>query len=87
MPYPPTARPVLRWPEMTKWLLILLLALGTLVVWRARGTRRLSRPVPPSRRDAGQLRNPLAGVLFAIMVTFILLFALFLLPGLMDRLP
>jgi hypothetical protein len=72
---------------MTKWLLILLLALGTLVAWRARGTRRLSRPVPLSRKDASQLRNPIAGVLFAIMVTSILLFALFVLPGLMDRLP
>lgn len=72
---------------MTKWLLILLVALATLVAWRARGTRRLSRPVPLSRKDAGRLRNPIAGVLFAIMVTFILLFALFVLPGLMDRLP
>lgn len=72
---------------MTKWLLILLVALGTLVVWRARGTRRFSRPVPPSREDASQLRNPIAGVLFAIVVAFILLFALFVLPGLMDRLP
>lgn len=72
---------------MTKWLLILLVALGALVAWRARGTRRLSRPVPPSRKDAGQLRNPIAGVLFAIMVTSVLLFALFVLPRLMDRLP
>lgn len=72
---------------MTKWLLILLVALGTLVAWRARGTRRLSRPVASARKDAGQLRNPIAGVLFAIMVTSILIFALFVLPGLMDRLP
>lgn len=61
-----------------------LLGLLALITWRVMRFPRLS-----ARRDqdADQMRHPLAGVLFAILVTTVLLFALFVLPGLIDRLP
>jgi hypothetical protein len=66
--------------------LIIFLVLGIVAINALRNWR-LSRMAPPDRRDENDQRNPIAGVLFAIVVACVLLFALFLLPGLMDRLP
>lgn len=61
-----------------------LLGILALISWRV-----LRFPRLPARREqeADRMRHPLAGVLFAILVATVLLFALFVLPGLVDRLP
>jgi hypothetical protein len=69
---------------MAKLILLLVLGLVALNAWR---NWRVSRTAPPDRREPDDVRNPIAGVLFAIVVASVLLFALFVLPGLMDRLP
>lgn len=69
---------------MAKLILLLVLGMIALNAWR---NRRLSRAAAPNRRDEDDLRHPLAGVVFAVVVACVLLFALFVLPGLMDRLP
>lgn len=66
--------------------LIFLLILGLLAVNAWRNWRR-SKAFPRDRGEPADLRNPIAGVLFAIFVASVLVFALFVLPGLMDRLP
>lgn len=68
---------------MAKIVLLVLLAgvaLASLRKWVTR-RRRLDR------EDVDEMRHPLAGVLFAILVMTVLLFALFVLPGFIDQLP
>jgi hypothetical protein len=69
---------------MAKLILLLVLGLVALNAWR---NWRVSRIAQPDRREPDDVSNPIAGVLFAIVVASVLLFALFVLPGLMDRLP
>lgn len=69
---------------MAKLILLLVLGMVALNAWR---NRRLSRAAALNRREPNDVHNPIAGVLFAIVVASVLLFALFVLPGLMDRLP
>jgi hypothetical protein len=69
---------------MTKVIIFVVLGLLAFNAWR---NWRFKRTSPPNRERPAESRNPLAGVLFAIMVASVLLFALFVLPGLVDRLP
>jgi hypothetical protein len=61
-----------------------LLGILALITWRV---MRFPRLAARRDREADQMRHPLAGVLFAILVTAVLLLALFVLPGVIDRLP
>lgn len=65
-------------------ILLVVLALLAFNAWRNWRHRKVA---PPDRGEPHDLGHPVAGVLFAIAVASVLLFALFLLPGLMDRLP
>lgn len=69
---------------MTKLILLVVLGLLAFNAWR---NWRRSKAVPRDRGEPADLRHPIAGVLFAIFVASVLVFALFVLPGLMDRLP
>jgi len=69
---------------MVKLILLLLLGLLAFNAWR---NWRRSKAVPRDRGQPADLGHPIAGILFAIFVASVLMFALFLLPGLMDRLP
>lgn len=69
---------------MAKLILFVVLGLVAFNAWR---NWRLRKAAPPDRGEPPDLSHPMAGVLFAIAVASVLLFALFLLPGLVDRLP
>jgi hypothetical protein len=69
---------------MAKLILVVVLGLLAFNAWRNWRHRKVA---PPDRSEPHDLGHPIAGVLFAIAVASVLLFALFLLPGLMDRLP
>jgi ABC-type Fe3+-siderophore transport system permease subunit len=69
---------------MAKVILFIVLVLLAFNAWRNWRHRKVA---PPDRSEPQELGHPVAGVLFAIAVASVLLFALFLLPGLMDRLP
>jgi hypothetical protein len=69
---------------MAKLILVLVLIGVALSAWR---NWRLSRAVPPDRRDPEDLRRPPVGALVVVVATFVLLLAVFVLPRLVDRLP